>query len=137
MNTDHAFDPNNIAQVMREIFVHLMNAIPETEMDRQAAFWKAQEQLVPIRNKVDVAHRRIMQTSKTNKDEISLGALGLVMYERVVVDGLTAMKAADFSTIQLIRQAEAIQPILDVCNEFKQAYLHLLGWRFVHGVKVA
>lgn len=70
------YDPKNFAGVMRECFILLMNRIPEEKMTRDKAFFKAQKQVVPVRQAVEKFYQ--WQVDKYKLESLPLWVFGMV-----------------------------------------------------------
>lgn len=105
--TDYTFNTTSLAQIMREIFIHLINQIPAEDMPRDEAFWKAHEQLVPIRKHVLAAYNG--QSFKVG-DELALShEVAMVAYRFIVEENKSREKFLKLKRRKLIQKAIAHQ----------------------------
>lgn len=83
----------NVAQLMRECLIHLMNRIPDAEMPRDQAFWKAQGETVVLRTRFQACYNSQPWGKKST--------LSPVPFEdiiRVAIDRLKAGESVDAIT---------------------------------------
>lgn len=96
------FDTRNLAEVMREILVVLMNRRSGERKADENDFFQCQRDQVQIRQRAEKAYR-----AQKGEDIIPVWAFGMAMYQIVVKEKMHVADAVKLSLKKLTEKADA------------------------------
>lgn len=102
------FDTRNFAGTIREIGICLINRYKTTPDAKPEDFWKAQAELVTIRQRAEKAYKSALQKATKEQPAPELWAFGLAMYELIVIQKQRVPEVLAFSLSKIELMARGL-----------------------------
>jgi len=107
------FDSRNFGGVMREILIFRINQFKVNNINTPKDFWRAQQEIVKLRVKLERVYKGQLQRAKSEDESIELWMIGLAAYMLICEEGKRMDDVREMSGPKLVKKAREIcEPIV-------------------------